>query len=42
MFNFITYQRNVFATKQQHFMASSPLIHVTNGIQDFIKCCIKR
>ena len=27
---------------KQHFMTTSPLTYVTNGIQDFVKCCIKR
>ena len=25
----------------QHFMTTSPLTYVTNGIQDFVKCSIK-
>ena len=28
--------------KEQHFMTTNPLTHVTNGIQDYVKCCIKR
>ena len=27
---------------KQLFMTTSPLTYVTNGIQDFVKCCIKR
>ena len=26
---------------KQHFMTTSPLPCVTNGIEDFVKCCIK-
>ena len=26
---------------QKHFITTSPLTYVTNGIQDFVKCCIK-
>ena len=25
----------------QHFITTSPLTHVTNSIQDFVKCCIR-
>ena len=27
---------------QKHFIIASHLTHVTNGVQDFVKCCIKR
>ena len=26
---------------KQHLMTTSPLTYVTNGIQAFVKCCIK-
>ena len=27
---------------QKHFITTSPLTYVTNGIRDLVKCCIKR
>ena len=26
---------------KQHFVTVNPLTYITNGIQDFVKCCIK-
>ena len=32
---------NFISHTQRHFITTSPLTYVTNGIRDFVKCCIK-
>ena len=33
--------QQIIGHMKQHFMTASPLTYVINGIQDFVKCCIK-